>query len=191
MRLTGSRPVLVLGAAVAVALGCSRDVSAPVPPANVVSDSADQVMYGVKTTVHDNGLLRARLESDTVYMYRDNTLADLRVVTAEFFSAMGAKTATLTSKTGKYDVRLGSMEARGDAVVITEDGRTLESQHLKYDPQKNEFSSDSAFVLTEPDRTLRGIGFTSDPELSNIRVLKAASGEGVRVQTPPPAQQPQ
>ena len=183
-----TRALWALGWSVAVgiaAAACSGAPSTPLPKAVTQSDTADQVMFGVKTNVTDAGLLRARLAADTVFMYNDNTLADLRTLTAEFFSGMGAKTATLTARTGLYNVQLGWMEARGDAVVITEDGRKLESPHLKYDPQKNEISSDSAFVLTEVDRVTRGIGFTADPDLQNVRVIRGWQTEGQRVVVPP------
>ena len=68
------------------------------------------------------------------------------------------------------------MEARGNVIVITEDGRRLETAQLRYDPQRNEISGDSAFVLTRPGDVLSGIGFVTDPNLSRIRVDSAASG---------------
>ena len=68
------------------------------------------------------------------------------------------------------------MVARKHVIVISEDGRRLTTEELMYDQTANEISSDSAFVMTEPDRELRGIGFRSDPSLNNVRVLKGASG---------------
>ena len=60
--------------------------------------------------------------------------------------------------------------------MVTEDGRRLTTPELKYDQQRNEISSDSAFVMTEPNRRLEGIGFRSDPNMKNIQILKGASG---------------
>jgi LPS export ABC transporter protein LptC len=177
-------PLAVLLAAGLLATACDNRPTPPPTGDRVKLDSADQIMFKVTTAVTDAGLLRARLTADTTYLYQDNTRADLRVVTAYFYSQMGARTATLTSKRGTYDMRVGWMEALGNVVVISEDGRKLETPQLRYDPQKNEISSDSAFVLTEPDRVLRGIGFTSDPNLSLVTVKQAASGEGARVQVP-------
>jgi hypothetical protein len=79
------------------------------------------------------------------------------------------------------------MVARKDVVVVSEDGRRLTTQELLYSQQKNEIASDSAFVLTEPDRRVEGIGFRSDPNMKNIKILKGASGivRGVSTQTAP------
>ena len=68
------------------------------------------------------------------------------------------------------------MIARGDVIVITEEGRRLTTPELKYDQQTNEIASDSAFVLTEPGRRLEGIGFRSDPNMQNIQILRTRRG---------------
>jgi hypothetical protein len=70
------------------------------------------------------------------------------------------------------------MEARGNVVVVTEDGRRLTTEQLRYDQIRNEISSDSAFVLTEPGRRLEGVGFTSDPNMNNVRVHRLIEGQG-------------
>ena len=42
----------------------------------------------------------------------------------------------------------------------------------------NLISSDSAFVLTQPDRRVEGVGFVSDPNLNNLKILKILKGAG-------------
>jgi hypothetical protein len=81
------------------------------------------------------------------------------------------------------------MVARKNVVVVSEDGRRLTTQELIYNQGKNEISSDSAFVMTEPNRRVEGIGFRSDPNMKNIKILKGASGfqKGVSTQTAPAA----
>lgn len=77
------------------------------------------------------------------------------------------------------------MEARGNVVLTSTDGRRLTSQHLRYDPGRNEVASDSAFVLTEASgRVSDGIGFVADPDLNTIRVLRAARSRGNPVTIP-------
>jgi hypothetical protein len=76
------------------------------------------------------------------------------------------------------------MEARGNVVVVSEDGRRLTTPQLRYDQARNEISSDSAFVLTEPGRRVEGVGFVSDPNMKNIRIAKTTSGSTGRVTIP-------
>ncbi len=141
-----------------------------------MADSADQIMYGAHFNLTDKGLSRAELLSDTAYFFEDNTRVELRKVEATFFTTTGARDAYLTAKRGTYRSRLNNMVARGDVVVTTEEGRRLATPELKYDQAMNEISSDSAFVLTEPGRRLEGIGFRSDPNMQNVRILHTKSG---------------
>lgn len=141
-------------------------------------------MFGARFNLTDKGLSRAELLSDTAFFFDDNTRVELRKVETTFYTASGARDAYLTSKRGTYNSRLGSMIARGDVVVITEEGRRLTTPYLKYDQQINEISSDSAFVLTEPGRRLAGTGFRSDPNMQNVQILHTKSGSTGAVTLP-------
>ena len=91
----------------------------------------------------------------------------------------------LTSKRGTYNSRTTNMVARKNVVVVSEDGRRLTTPELIYNQQLNQISSDSAFVMTEPNRRLEGIGFRSDPNMKNIQILKGASGMARGISTEP------
>ena len=175
----------LLGAAVALG-ACGSDGQAPPVATNAEADSADQVLFGVRMLLTGSGVQRGELFADTMFMYDDNTRADLRRVRANFFTQAGVKDGTLTAKRGTYYIRLGSMEGRGDVVVTTETGRKLETPHLRYDPGTNEITSDSTFVFTEPERRLQGIGFVTDPQMNAFRVLSNAKASGKSLPLPRP-----
>lgn len=180
--MTGSRCLAVMALA---AMGACQQPTTQAPASPVVSDSADQTMFGVHFFVTDGGLRRAEVKSDTAYTFEDNTRTELRKVTATFFRVSGEKDAVLTSRQGTYNSRLGAMEARGDVVVNSTSGNNLVSPHLRFDPTRNEISSDSAFTLTQKNgRVLKGIGFVSDPDLNSVRVLRAAQSSGNPVTLP-------
>ena len=160
------------------ALACSSGTEPRVTAANPLADSADQVMFGVSTMITNRGVLRAQLSADTGYFFDGNSRVEVRHEKTIFYTTTGQQNATLTSVEGTYNMRRGQMEARRDVVVITTDGKRLETEQLRYDQATNQISSDSAFVLTEPARTLRGIGFTSDPDLTNLHVKKVLRGSG-------------
>lgn len=173
------RRLLSMLALLVAAAGCEQAAQPPVAGASVVPDSADQVMFGVNLYLTDAGVRRAELVADTAYMYDQNTRTDLRKVTTTFFKNSGEKDAVLTSTSGSYNVRLGTMEARGNVVVVATDGRRLTTPHLRYDPSRNEIASDSAFTITESNgRITEGIGFLGDPELTNVRVLRQSRSRG-------------
>jgi LPS export ABC transporter protein LptC len=176
--------VALLGAVAALACGSDKK-QPPVATHSPLADSADQVMYGARFNLTDEGVSRAHLVSDTAYFFDDNTRIELEKVNITFFTVTGLKDAVLTSRRGTFNNRTNNMIARQNVVVVSEDGRRLTSEELKYNQQTNQISSDSAFVMTEPDRRLEGIGFRSDPNMRNIQILKGVSGiaKGVSTQS--------
>jgi len=177
--------LLVMAASVSIVLGCQGMREPPTVRAATLPDSADQMLIGVTTYLTDAGVRRAELKSDTALMYEDNTRTELRKVNTIFYTITGTQNATLTSKEGTYNMRLGTMEARGNVFVNSTEGRKLSTPQLRYDPGRNEISSDSTFRLTLPDgRTIQGIGFISDPDLNSIRILKRVQASGQRVTIP-------
>ena len=176
-------PAVVVAAAL-LAAACTNTSDVAVSARATLADSADQTMYGARSLLTDRGLMRAELLADTAYFFDDNTRIEMRRVHTTFYASNGAKNAVLTSNEGTYNTRSGRMEARGDVVVVSEDGRRLSSPQLRFDQARNEISSDSAFVLTEPGRRLEGVGFISDPDMNNIRVLKGTKGTTGAFQIP-------
>jgi LPS export ABC transporter protein LptC len=180
----------LVGAALSASLGglagACADTATPVRAVkSSLADSADQVMYGAKSVLTDRGLLRGELLADTAFFFDNNTRAELRGVTVTFFGSNGAKNAVLTSREGTYRTGLGQMEARKNVVVVAEDGRRLTTEQLKFNQQLNQVEGDSAFVLTEPGgRRVEGIGFRSDPNMNNVRILKQTRGVGGPVAVP-------
>jgi len=168
------------------ASACSNGTEPRVRSANPLADSADQVMFNASFILTDKGLSRAQMQGDTLYFFDDNTRIESDNPHITFFTATGAKDAVLTARHGTSNTRSNNMIARGNVVVVSEDGRRLTTEELIYNQFKNEISSDSAFVLTEPDRRLEGVGFRSDPNMKNIQILKGASGfaRGVTTQAP-------
>lgn len=179
-----TRVLVTAGALAGAALAGCRDANTlPISTAaRTIADSADQVMFGFRALITERGLLRAEVLSDTAFFFDDNTRLEMRIVHGVFFNATGARDAVLTSRTGRYDTRIGTLEARGDVVINSVDGRRLETPFVRFDQRLNQISSESAFVMTEPGRDVRGVGFISDPDMQNIRILQVK-----RVKTGPVA----
>lgn len=182
--MTGAFRVAICTILVSVTAACGDTQGPPVIHRNLIPDSAEQILFNIELTLTDEGVRRAVVQSDTLLTYEDNTREELRKVTARFYSVAGEQEAILTSLQGAHNSRLGSMEARGNVVVVSKEGKQLNSPHLKYDPNRNEISSDSAFTLTEGERVTKGIGFVSNPDMSNMRILAGMQVMGADVRIP-------
>lgn len=175
---------LVLGVAALSAAACS-DVQQPPVVAEVDAlDSADQVMFGSRTLLTRDGVRTGELLSDTVLVFDEGTRFELRGVRAEFHTETGMLRGTLTSREGTYNTATGVVEARGDAVVTTTDGKRLTSPQIRYLAAEDLIRSDSSFVLTEPGNRVEGIGFTSDPALRRVQIFQTTGASGGAVTIP-------
>jgi LPS export ABC transporter protein LptC len=167
------------GAAAALLLvgGCKSGTTPPIASRDPLADSADQVFYHAKSRLTDHGVMKSELHADTGYFFDDNTRIEMRVDTVYFFTVTGAPNAVLTSREGTYNTRTGNMEARGDVIVTGVDGRRLTTPQLRYAQAQNQISSDSPFVLTDTThRQTTGVGFTSDPDMNNVKCLRQCAG---------------
>lgn len=173
-------------AAIALLASACQKIQAPKTAATArgIDPLADQVAFGSRTLVTDAGLRRAEVLSDTALFYDDNTRMDMRVVQAIFYNSSGAKDAVLTSRTGRYLTRDNVLEARGNVIIKTVDGRTLVTEQIKFDSRVNQISSDSAFVLTEEGREASGVGFVSDPDMNNLRIISASRAKAKNIKLP-------
>jgi LPS export ABC transporter protein LptC len=176
-RRWGWLPLVLVAALAARCPGkpAPRRAKAPVTKP-VIPDSADQLIFGLRTIMQDRGVNRGVLLADSALVYEEGTRLELRRVHVTFHTGSGVKDGVLTSRQGTYNARLSRLEARGDVVIVREDGKRLTSPQLVYDQARNQVFSDSAFVLTEPRRQLSGTGFESDPRLTNFRCMRNCKG---------------
>jgi LPS export ABC transporter protein LptC len=174
MRAPSLLAALLAGALAA----CTSQGAAPPMQHASMADSAEQVMLNVRTLLTDKGIQRGEMFADSAYIFDENTRFELRKVRATFNTVTGTKDGTMTGDRGRYNTRQQILEGFGHVVITTNAGRKLTSPHVRYNQAANEVSSDSAFTMVEPGKTLTGIGFRSDPQLNNLLVLKSPSGRG-------------
>ena len=140
-------------------------------------DSAEQVMYGVRSALTSAGLRRGELTADTMFALDAATRFELLGVRSQFTDTLGRPRGVLTAAEGVFWLSRSTLETRGNAVVVADSsGRRLEGKAIRYEALKNELASDSPFVATGRGRQLTGVGFTADPGLFSIRCTSQCSG---------------
>jgi hypothetical protein len=94
-------------------------------------------------------------------------------VDADFFNAEEVYTTNLKSKMAEIDEEEDFLIAIGDVVVVSDSGVTLFTDTLSWDNVREKiFTDDSVKFITESQDTIYGIGFESDVELNNWKILK-------------------
>jgi LPS export ABC transporter protein LptC len=171
-------------AVTAVFSGCRPSTKTKVSKVVTTADSADQIIYGMRTILTDRGVQRAELLADTGYVFDENTRTELRVVTTTFFSKSGARDGVLTSKRGTFNTRANVMEARGNVVIVGVDGKRLTTPHVRFEQFRNLIIGDSAFVFVDGERRVEGIGFESDPQMLSVKVRRLSRATGASVILP-------
>lgn len=165
-----SRPGLAVLAGAALLLGGCAEQGMRPSGSLALADSADQVLYRMSTRVADEGLQRSHVVADTAYVYQARQVMDLRQLRMTFFDDQGRQTSVLTARQGLYTMTNQSLDARGNVVVESSDGKVLRTEHLVYDKSAMQIRSDTAFTYTSPSEVLLGDGFTSDLEFRNVVV---------------------
>lgn len=100
-------------------------------------------------------------------------------VEANFFDDEGNHTSLMQSDSALFNEGANNFEAYSNVVVISDSGLTLQTENLFWDNRyKIITSKDSVLFTTEDKDTLQGIGFESDMDLSNWKILKPTGVTG-------------
>ena len=134
----------------------------------------DAESWDAVITLTNKGAKRGVIRSGHLEKYNDNEFILLdQNVDADFFNEEEVFTTNLKSLVAEIDEEEDFLVAIGNVVVVTDSGVTLFTDTLSWDNQKEKvFTSDSVIFITEKKDTLYGIGFESDIELNNWKILQ-------------------
>lgn len=133
---------------------------------------ADQIMIGVRYAPTEDGMRKAMGVFDTVYMFSDSATYHLKGVQLEIFGTDGQRAANVTSTSGRLNTATDAMTAVGNVVLITPDGRKIETEELFYDPTTHRVWSDVATKMTTPDGKVGyGDSFKADDSFNRVEVI--------------------
>lgn len=134
---------------------------------------ADQVMVEVEHYMTREGVRRAHLTADTVYLLDEGSTARLRHFTVDFFGEQGDRTSVLRAVDGLYEMQTGDMRARRNVrVVDADEAQRLRTEELIYDASSGKLRSEAEFVFVRGRDTTRGTGFVTDPGLDTLQTRR-------------------
>jgi len=134
----------------------------------------DAESWDAVITLTNKGAKRGVIRSGHLEKYNENEFILLdQNIDADFFNEEEVFTTNLKSLVAEIDEEEDFLVAIGNVVVVTDSGVTLFTDTLSWDNQKEKvFTSDSVIFITEKKDTLYGIGFESDIELNNWKILQ-------------------
>lgn len=159
-------------------VGCGGAEQSPTAGAGFQKLESDQVIFGFQQHVTQAGVRQAILRGDTAFIYEDSSLAKVRKVDLVLYNEQGKVNATLKSKAGRLNTYTQQMVASGNVVLITQDGRQIETEELHYDPNTHRVWSTVRTTQRHQGGVLTGTGFEADDKFNNVRVTGARSTGG-------------
>jgi len=153
--------------------GC-EDQARMVETTDLPDDLPDQELFD--TSIYDSreGVRRWRLDSERLARYHDQDEAQLYGVHMEFYRA-DTLFSTLTAERGRANLKTNDLFTWGDVVVVTQDGRRLETEELYYDERNGLISNDVFNRFTRGDNVMTGIGMEATPELDRFELKQTVA----------------
>ena len=168
--------------AVTVATACQRVATEP-PGEDLPDMEADRIMYGVEFFSNADGVKRARTSADTAFAFNnaDSATLHLRNMKVEMYDENGAKSGTVTGKSGVINSRTKAMVARGNVVMVTKEGERIETEELHYDPNTHRIWSNVRTVRVNRGGARQTMNsFETDDKFRNFQAKGASGATGIR-----------
>jgi len=158
-------------------LSCNEDVVKKLPSSEGMPD---QESWGVTIVLTNEGLMRAKVQSGHLKKFneKDHIILDSNVI-VDFFDAKEKHTSILYSHKAEINEGSNDMLAIGNVIAKSDSGITLFSETLTWTAKEEKlFTKDSLMITTRENDTLYGVGFESNADLKNWKILHPSGISG-------------
>ena len=134
----------------------------------------DAESWDATITLTNEGAKRAVIRAGHLEKYNEKKYIRLdQNIDADFFNENEIYTTNLKSRVAEIEEARDYLIAIGNVIVLSDSGVTLYTDTLSWDNVKEKvFTNNKVIFITEQKDTLYGIGFESDIELNNWKILK-------------------
>lgn len=153
--------------AVVLCLGCS-DEREPAPTDGGSDPLPDQELFDYVLTETEAGVRSWELASDRLerYVKKEDTKDEVELYGVRMrFYRDGEPFSLLTSERGRANLKTKEIFTWGDVVVVTTDGRRLETEQLHYDNVNDLIYNDVFNRFTRDGDVMTGYGMEATPDL--------------------------
>tara|TARA_B100000029_G_scaffold13752_1_gene14472 strand:- start:6850 stop:7374 length:525 start_codon:yes stop_codon:yes gene_type:complete len=156
---------------------CARETLQDMPSREGLPD---QESWGVTIILTDEGMMRAKVKSGHLEKYNEKEFVMLdSSVMVDFFDDKEQHTSVLTSEKAEVDQSSNDMKAIGNVVAVSDSGITLYTETLTWNSKEEKLrTKDNIMITTQEADTLYGVGFVSDSDLNNWRIMSPSGVTG-------------
>ena len=163
--------------------GCSSGDEEPATPAGT-APRLEQVFTDQKMVETEDGQRKWILRSSQRQQFAGQSTVLLIDLTMDFYRD-GEVFSTLTADSGRADPDNHDIHAWGDVVVVTHDGRRLETEELFFDNKTQLITNDVFDRYTWSDGQATGIGMEASPDLEYFEIKRSFNSEIEDQDNPP------
>jgi LPS export ABC transporter protein LptC len=170
--------LLVATMLVVVILGCG-DTDEPAgssPPGDSAKRVPEQQFFDYRLIESEAGVRQWVLQSDKMLKYAGEKQVNLVTLQMDFFKD-GEHFSVLTADSGRANLTTKDIHTWGNVVVITDDGRVLETEELFFDNERQLIYNDVFDRFTQDGDVLTGIGLEATPDLEYIEIKQNVEAE--------------
>lgn len=121
----------------------------------------------------EEGIKKVRVKGSYAATYNLPELKETRIkgpVYIDVFDSTGAVKTEVKSDRAVYRAEESEFELFGNVRVDTRDNRHLESEYLKWNQADNNISTPQFVIITTPQDSIAGSGFTGTADLSSYTI---------------------
>jgi LPS export ABC transporter protein LptC len=156
-------------------VGCQREEPPRVEEGDF-QNAPEQVIENMEVTFTEQGRRTGVLKADSVAIYQQGKVRKGKKIQVDFFDQDGEHTSTLTAEEGIYDSKAEEIEARGNVVVISDEGVRLETEVLSWRKQTNRIFTEAFVKIIRGRNIVSGYGLDTDPRLEDVHIRRNLQG---------------
>lgn len=160
-------------------VGCGRDDRSSDARTDVFDSthSPDSEASGVLVHLYERGQVTALIKADKFLKFSTNDSTMAYHVDADSFDSLGNVKTQVSGDSAIIRETDGFLMIFGNVIVISDDGRRLETDYLNWNSQTDRIYTDAFVRITTPEETVRGWGMEADQQIRRYKILHRVSGE--------------
>jgi LPS export ABC transporter protein LptC len=136
----------------------------------------DSEVSGATIFLYDKDVVTAEIRSHLMRRFEaiDSTVS--YVLDVDFHDSLGTITSNLVADSGVIREKDDQLEVFGKVVVRTQDSARLDTEFLRWNPQRHKIESNAFVKFTRHNDIMTGWGMEADPDLGRLKILSQVSG---------------